>query len=201
MRATSIVVLFAVLPSLGLWAQIPPGAPRVSLSKTKAKSGGTDCEDKKFQVLFHLPPKWTFEGGWRLDDAGQPASTLRLRDSESKGPVGLYYRLFVNPQPMTSQAIAQALTDEVDRKVDLRGRQGLNAYTIDPQRCEHRQAGGHEAFSCVAQYRSTQGDMQEYLTWVRSERCIAQFWVMAPPNKMADVRTRMESLIQSLRIP
>ena len=193
--------LLVCLPSL-LTAQYEPMQQRITLVQKKVKDAGTDCQDREFHVSFRLPLKWSVQLQNRWTDAGgEKATTLSLRDPKSNVPVGLYYRLFEDPRPLPAEALAQALQEEVDKKVALRANQGLINYRISTENCERRQAGTRQALSCIAQYNNAGGVMLEYLTWIRSESCLAQFWVMAPTDKMGDVRGRLENLIQSLQIP
>ena len=77
-----------------------PVATNFLVQKT-VKGAGIDCEDPGFHVGFHLPPKWKVETQSQWTDAGEAATTINLRDGESKLDVGLYYRFFSEPQPMT----------------------------------------------------------------------------------------------------
>ncbi len=165
------------------------------------KCKGADCQDGEFHIAFPLPPKWKVENQNRWTDAGEPANTVNLYDPKSIKTAGLYYRLFVNPVPSSAEELSEQLQVEVAKKVSLRERQGLTGYRIKPENCEHRQVGKMQALSCIAEFVSGRKIEAEYLTWIRTERCLAQFWAYAAPDKIPALRSRMEDLIQSLQLP
>lgn len=168
------------------------------LVQKNVKGAGIDCEDPGFHVSFHLPLKWKVETQREWMDAGETATTITLRDGESKLDVGLYYRFFSEPQPMTQSAMDQALRVEVDKKISLRTRQGLSNYRIREEDCQSRQVRGRQALSCTAEFG---GGKTESLTWIRTARCLVQFWVQGRPEQMANARARLEEVVKSLETP
>jgi len=183
---------------------------RVTLIQKKIKGGGADCEDREFHVIFQLPPKWSIQTQGRGADAGvgEPLqrgarfTSVNLRNPEWKTPVRIYYRL--NTQPTPPEEIVQSLQDMVQKKIDQRTREGFSNYHIRAENCERRQVGTRPGLSCIAEYSYARKTMAEYLTWIRSETCLAQIFILqVPPDKMGDIKSNiaLERLIQSLRIP
>jgi hypothetical protein len=94
-----------------------------------------------------------------------------------------------------------ALRFEVEKKMTQRERQGIMNYSIDAQKCEMGKVQGRQSLSCVASFTDRSKAMSEYPVWVHSNHYLAQFWVDAPPEKLAAVRASVESTTQSLQIP
>ena len=134
-QTISQVIILLVCLALPLSAQPEPMEQQsFTLIQKKVKGIGTDCEDPEFRVAFRVPLKWSVQHQSRWTDAAGPATTLNLRHPEGKAPVGLYYRL-EDLSPASAEAIAQALQVEVDKKVDLRTRQGLQNYRVRTGNC------------------------------------------------------------------
>ena len=197
-----MAILATLCLTISINAQSGPDPQPITLAQKKIKNVGTDCQDRTFHIAFRLPLKWSVQSQTRWTDATQRATTLTLHDPQSREPVGLYYRIVEDPRPAPGEAIDRALQVEVDKKIGLRARQGFAGYQIRPENCERRLVAGRQALSCIAQYNDRSGIvMSEYLTWIQSERCFAQFWVLVRPEDVVELRGRLEGLIQSLQLP
>jgi len=173
----------------------------VTLARKKVKGGPTEYADNEFRVKFALPAKWSLASQSRFEDTttGEAATTLSFHDPGLDTPVSLYYRLLRGQA--ADEPIDQLLQVEIEKKVGLRARQGLQHYQIKAESCEKREVHGQRALRCVGEYTEGGRPMSEYLVWVRSRRCLAQFFVHTRSGKMVSLRASLEDAIQSLDIP
>jgi hypothetical protein len=165
--------------------------------------------DREFHVSFRLPPGWQalgasrwMDSGWERDKPREHATTVGLYSPHSSAVVFLYYRLFNQTQTFSPEQIDNLLMADVDDKVSQRRkRDQLKDYRPRADSYEQREIGGQRALACVADFVQGKQKMSEYLVWVRTEKSIAQFFVRVPSGQLEDVRTQVEPILQSLRLP
>jgi len=166
-----------------------------------AATGPALCIDSTYGVSFGLPEGWGIRRSSRRADR---QNTVGLRDPrsipEQTGP-SLYYQ--TGEAPVAPGAdIQAAMQGLMEQKAADRNDAGLSNYRLLPGSCEARLVGGHPARSCIAEFTNESGTaMAEYLTFVRTTTTLAEVFGFVPAKGLAEYRSRVDAIIDTLKIP
>ena len=78
---------------------------------------------------------------------------------------------------------------------------GMEDYRIRAGSVERRTVGGRPALSCVADFTRNGVTMAEYLTWVSGEHASAQFFAQVAASELDGLRQRLDSIMETLKLP
>jgi hypothetical protein len=149
-------------------------------------------------VEFAAPPGWSFTS----QSTGQGGvDRADLADSRSKttGAFVTFRRRDTAPAKIAGRLL-ERLQDKVT--VMRAAPRGYIAYHLRPESVQRGTIAGQQAWSAVADYVNADGEkMNEYLTFVESERAEVFFSIFAAVPDFASVQALFEPVIQSARIP
>lgn len=79
--------------------------------------------------------------------------------------------------------------------------EGYENYHLREGSLDSRAINGHSALTWVADYTENGREMVECLTRARSENTNAIFYARAPAERLADLKTKVDPIIETLQIP
>jgi hypothetical protein len=93
------------------------------------------------------------------------------------------------------------MREHAKEKAEQRIKQGLVDFENDPASFVPRTIGGRQALSWSAKFTRGNQPWAEYFTLARSENGVATFFVQAPMAVIGAIRPKVESMVESVRLP
>lgn len=176
-------------------------AALLSLILTAVAYCQQDYRDGQSGITVSLPEGWIWSNQPRHDQKTR-TEVVVFQDSAAGAKLNLYMQTLDPPEAITAaDKINRRLLKQAQAKVRQRLREGYENYHLREGSLDSRAISGHSALTWVADYTENGREMVECLTRARSENTNAIFYARAPAEQLADLKTNVDPIIETLQIP
>jgi len=141
---------------------------------------------------FTIPPDWRLTHQGRSGGGGEQATF-------ANGSLHVQALVWLKPHTMAAAEIPEKLKYQMAFKAGQRER--VPGFQMLRNTIENRVVGGQAALSVLSQYGPPEAKMDEYHTWIISERTHVYLSVRVPAGDFPNVKPDIEQILATFLVP